>query len=249
MTGSPYKRVLLKLSGEALLGDQEYGIDYKACQEIAETLRQISEKGVEIGVVIGGGNIFRGQHATQFGFERTPADHIGILATCINGLALHQVLHGMGVKVRVMSSRNFDGIIEPYNWSQAQFYLEKGVIVIFVGGTGNPYFTTDTAAALRASEMGAEVLLKATKVDGVYDKDPAVHKDAKRFKLLSYEEVLHLDLKVMDAPAVAMCRDNNIEIRVVELFSREALLKAILEKKGGTLICNKAHKKAQKVEA
>ncbi len=245
MSAKPYKRVLLKLSGEALLGDQDYGIDYKACQEIAQTIKEIRNKGIEIAIVIGGGNIFRGSHATQFGFERTPADHIGILATCINGLALHQVFHAIGVKTRVMSSRNFDDIIEPYNWSQAQSYLEDGVIVIFVGGTGNPYFTTDTAAALRASEMGAEVLLKATKVDGVYDKDPTTHKNAKRFDCLSYEQVLSLDLKVMDAPAVAMCRDNHIEIRVVELFSRKALLEAVMERKGGTLICNKAHKEVQ----
>jgi uridylate kinase len=231
-----YKRILLKLSGEALLGKQGYGIDYLACQEISDTIKEIQDLGVEVGVVIGGGNIFRGSHATQFGFERTPADHIGILATCINGLALHQVLHSMGAKVRVMSSRNFDGIIEPYNWQQANWYLMKGVIVIFVGGTGNPYFTTDTAAALRASEIGAEVVVKATKVDGVYDKDPKKHKDALKFEKLSYEDVLNLDLKVMDATAVALCRENNIEIQVVDLFSREDVIRAVTEKIGGTLI-------------
>src|SRR3990167_2495155 len=166
---SAYKRIILKLSGEALVGENQYGIDYPACTEIAKTIKCIHDSHVEIGIVIGGGNIFRGQMATQFGFERTPADHIGMLATCINGLALSQVLRSMGCIVRVMSSLNFDGIIEPYNWHQANFYLEKGVIIIFVGGTGNPYFTTDTAAALRASEMNADVLLKATKVDGIYD--------------------------------------------------------------------------------
>jgi len=233
---SSYQRVLLKLSGEALLGKQGYGIDYTACQEVADTIKEIQDLGIEVGVVIGGGNIFRGSHATQFGFERTPADHIGILATCINGLALHQVLHSMGAKVRVLSSRNFDGIIEPYNWQQANWYLMKGVIVIFVGGTGNPYFTTDTAAALRASEIGAEVVVKATKVDGVYDKDPKKHKDAKKFDYLSYEEALGLDLKVMDGTAVALCRENGIEIRVVDLFDRKEVLRAVSEKKGGTLI-------------
>lgn len=238
-----YKRVLLKLSGEALVGKQGYGIDYVACEEICNTIKEIQDHGVEIGVVIGGGNIFRGSHATQFGFERTPADHIGILATCINGLALHQVLHSMEAKVRVMSSRNFDGIIEPYNWQQAIWYLSKGVALIFVGGTGNPYFTTDTAAALRASEIGAEVVIKATKVDGVYDKDPTQFKDACKFDTLSYEDALGLDLKVMDATAVALCRENGIDIRVVNLFSRDELLQTILEKKGGTLISRKkSHK-------
>lgn len=240
-----YKRILLKLSGESLVGEGEYGIDYKACQEIAETIQEIQKRGIEVGVVLGGGNIFRGTHAsdaqaTQFGFERTPADHIGILATCINGLALHQVLHSMQVKVRVVSARNFDGIIEPYNWQQAMFYLDKKIVVIFVAGTGNPYFTTDTAAALRASEMGADVLLKATKVDGVYDKDPKHATNAKKFETLSYEEVLSMDLKVMDGAAVSLCRDNNIEIRVVNLFSREEVLKAVTQETGGTLICKKS---------
>ena len=232
----PYKRILLKLSGEALVGKQGYGIHYPACQEIADIIKEIQDLGIEIGIVIGGGNIFRGAEASQFGFERTPADNIGILATCINGLALHQVLHSMGAKVRVMSSRNFDGIIEPYNWQQANWYLMKGVIVIFVGGTGNPYFTTDTAAALRASEIGAEVVIKATKVDGVYDKDPKKHTDAKKYQTLSYEDALGLDLKVMDAAAVALCRENEIEIRVGNLFSREDILKIITERVGGTLI-------------
>ncbi len=243
--GEPsYRRILLKLSGEALVGKQGYGIDYPACQEICDTIKEIQDLGIEVGVVIGGGNIFRGSHATQFGFERTPADHIGILATCINGLALHQVLLSMGAKVRVMSSRNFDGIIEPYNWSQANWYLMKGVIVIFVGGTGNPYFTTDTAAALRASEIGAEVVIKATKVDGVYDKDPKKYADAKKFERLSYDDALGLDLKVMDAAAVALCRENEIEIRVVDLFSREEVLKTITKRVGGTLISKSKSMKA-----
>jgi uridylate kinase len=239
-----YKRILLKLSGEALVGKQGYGIDYPACQEICDTIQEIQDLGIEIGIVIGGGNIFRGSNATQFGFERTPADHIGILATCINGLALHQVLHSNGAKVRVMSSRNFDGIIEPYNWQQANWYLMKGVIVIFVGGTGNPYFTTDTAAALRASEIGAEVVIKATKVDGVYDKDPKKHEDAEKFTKLSYDDVLSLDLKVMDGAAVALCRDNGIEIRVADLFGREELIKIITKREGGTLISKSKSSKA-----
>lgn len=233
---SAYRRVLLKLSGEALLGNGRYGIDYPACIEVAQTIKAIHDAEVEVGIVIGGGNIFRGEMATQFGFERTPADHIGMLATCINGLALSQVLRRAGCIVRVMSSRNFDGIIEPYNWNQASFYLEKGVIVIFVGGTGNPYFTTDTAAALRASEMNADVLLKATKVDGIYDFDPMKNSQAKKYDHLTYDQVLSMDLKVMDGAAVALCRDNGIDIQVVNLFSRADVLQAVLEKKGGTLI-------------
>lgn len=229
-----YKRVLLKLSGESLVGKRS--LDYESCLYVAEILAKLQEKGIEIGVVIGGGNIFRGQQALDFGFERTPADQIGILATCINGLALYQVLHSMGRKVRVMSSRNLDGIIHPFNWQEAKLLLEKGVIVIFVGGTGNPYFTTDTAAALRASEMGADVLLKATKVDGIYDKDPKKYKDAKKFESLTYEDALGLDLKVMDSTAIALCRDNDIEIRVVNLFSRESVMQAACKKKGGTSI-------------
>lgn len=231
-----YKRILLKLSGESLVGENQFGIDYKACQEIANTIKEIQEAGVQIGIVLGGGNIFRGSNATQFGFDRTPADNIGLLATCINGIAMHQVLHAMGLKVRVMSSRNFDGIMEPYNWTQAMYYLDKGVIVIFAGGTGNPYFTTDTAAALRASEIDANVLIKATKVDGIYDKDPKKYDDAHRYDRLTYEEALSKDLKVMDAAAVALCRDNDIEIRVLDLFDKPALLKAVNKQVGGTVI-------------
>ena len=234
--GHPYKRVLLKLSGESLVGKYDYGIDYEACVQIAQKLRTIQEAGIEVGLVIGGGNIFRGSHASAFGFERTPADHIGILATCINGLAMHQVLTSMGSKVRVMSARNFDGIIEPYNWTQAKVYLSKGVIVIFVGGTGNPYFTTDTAAALRASEMQAEVLIKATKVDGVYDKDPIKYEGAQKFSTLTYENALSLNIQVMDGPAIALCRGNDIPIRVVSLFDEKDLLDAVLKGVGGTII-------------
>lgn len=231
-----YKRVLLKLSGESLVGKSDHSLDYEACELIATTILAIQELGVELSIVIGGGNIFRGQHAIDFGFERTPADHIGILATCINGLALHQALHSMDAKVRVMCARNFDGIMETYNWQQARLLLEKGVIVIFVGGTGNPYFTTDTAAALRASEMNADLLLKATKVDGVYDKDPFIYTDAKKFDRLSYDEALSQDLKVMDGTAIALCRDNHIDIRVVNLFSLQDIITAVKQGHSGTLI-------------
>ena len=231
-----YKRVLLKLSGEVLAGKYPYGIDYAVAEEIAVTIEAVSELGVEIGVVIGGGNIFRGSFADQYGFERTPADNIGILATCINGLALHQVLLSKGRKARVMGSRNFDGIIEPFNWMQANLYLEKGVALIFVGGTGNPYFTTDSAAALRSCEIGADVLIKATKFGGVFNKDPAHNKDAKMYEEISYSKVLEMNLGFMDASAVSLCRDNGIPIRVCDIFNREILLDIIKTGKGGSLI-------------
>lgn len=211
-------------------------IDPMICARIADSIREIDRLGVQIGLVVGGGNIFRGSHATLFGFARTPADHVGMLATTINGLVLSQVLSSKGCSTRVMSALNFDGIVEPYNWSHALHCLEKGHIVIFVGGTGNPYFTTDTTAAMRASEIEAEVVLKATKVDGVYDKDPLVHADAKKYEKLSYKEALMENLHVMDATAVALCRDNHIPIHVFNLFMEGALKRAVCEKKGGTLI-------------
>lgn len=230
------KRIILKLSGEALIGDQSYGINYQACHNIGKLIEKLAGHEIQIGVVIGGGNIFRGRTAADFGFERTPADHIGMLATCINGLALHQVLITLGLKTRVMSSRNVDGIIEHFNWHQAHLALEKGVVMIFVGGTGNPYFTTDTAAALRAAEMKADMLVKATTVDGVYDKDPRLNSDAKRYDRITYEEVLRLDLRVMDSAAIALCRDNHIEIRVVPVYDEEAILNAIVHRRGGTRV-------------
>ena len=231
-----YKRVLLKLSGEVLAGQYPFGIDYQVAEQIADTIAAVQDLGVEVACVIGGGNIFRGSTADKYGFERTPADNIGILATCINGLALHQVLLSMERKARVMSSRNFDGIIEPFNWMQAKLYLSKGVAMIFVGGTGNPYFTTDSAAALRACEIGADVMIKATKYGGVYDKDPAEHTDAKMYDTISTTEVLEKDLRFMDASAIALCRDNSIPIQVCNVFERETLLEIIKSGKGGTLV-------------
>ncbi len=237
MTLTPaYKRILLKLSGESLRSDSCGIIDPKACDAIADSITEVYHLGVELGIVIGGGNIFRGSHAKSFGFARTPADHVGMLATTINGLILGQVLTTKGCKVRVMSALNFDGIVEPYNWNQALHSLGKGQIVIFVGGTGNPYFTTDTTAAMRASEIEAEVLLKATKVDGVYDKDPVEFPDAVKSDHLTYGEVLEKDLHVMDQAAIALCRENHIPIHVFNLFSRQAMLDAVCKKTGGTLV-------------
>lgn len=236
MKKSAYHRILLKLSGESLKGEGTSVIDPIRCGAVADAIAEIYQLGVQIGVVIGGGNIFRGSHATLFGFARTPADHVGMLATTINGLVLSQVLSSKGCTTRVMSALNFDGIVESYNWTHALHSLEKGHIVIFVGGTGNPYFTTDTTAAMRASEIEAQVLLKATKVDGVYNKDPIIYPDAKKYEHLSYQEALMENLHVMDATAVALCRDNKIPIHVFHLFMEGALKKAVCEKRGGTLI-------------
>jgi len=236
VTNSPYKRVLLKLSGESLKGEKPGVIDHVACDQIANAICEVYALGVEIGVVIGGGNIFRGNMAEQFGFARTPADHVGMLATTINGLILGQVLSTKGCKTRVMSALNFDGIVEPYNWNHALHSLDKGHIVIFVGGTGNPYFTTDTTAAMRASEIEAEVLLKATKVDGIYDMDPMKHKEAVKSDHLTYGEVLTKNLHVMDGAAIALCRESNIPIHVFNLFEKGAMLRAVVDRKGGTLV-------------
>ena len=236
MTKPSYKRVLLKLSGESLKGETPGVIDHVACNQIANAICEVYALGIEIGVVIGGGNIFRGNMAEQFGFARTPADHVGMLATTINGLILGQVLSTKGCKTRVMSALNFDGIVEPYNWNHALHSLDKGHIVIFVGGTGNPYFTTDTTAAMRASEIEAEVLLKATKVDGIYDMDPMKYKEAVKSDHLTYGEVLTKDLHVMDGAAIALCRESDIPIHVFNLFEKGAMLKAVTDRKGGTLV-------------
>lgn len=231
-----YKRILLKLSGEALMGKGKFGVDHKASKAIASAVKEIHAMGVQIGIVVGGGNIFRGSLARAFGFSRTPADHIGMLATTINGLILQQSLASLGCKSHVMSAFETDSIIEKYHWQGALSLLEQGNIVIFVGGTGNPYFTTDTAAALRASEIDAEVVLKATKVDGIYDKDPLRFRSAKKFPHLTYAEVLSKKLTFMDSTAITLCRENGIPIHVFNLFKKGALLSAVTDGKVGSLI-------------
>ena len=233
---SSYKRVLLKLSGESLKGKDSGVIDHNACANIADSICEIYHLGIEIGVVIGGGNIFRGNMAQAFGFARTPADHVGMLATTINGLILGHILSEKGCKTRVMSALNFDGIVETYNWSRALHSLSKGSIVIFVGGTGNPYFTTDTTAAMRASEIEAQVLLKATKVNGIYDKDPMKNDNAIKSDRLTFSEVLMKNLHVMDGTAIALCRESNIPIHVFNIFEKKALLKAVTKQQVGTLV-------------
>ena len=197
-----YQRILLKLSGEALLGEQPYGVDPAVVAFVADQVRGVRELGVEVGIVVGGGNIFRGIAGAATGMDRATADYIGMLATAMNGLALQDALERAGVPTRVMTAIDMNEVAEPYIRRRAQRHMEKGRVVIFVAGTGNPYFTTDTAAALRAVEIGAEVVLKATKVDGVYDRDPARHPDAKRFPAISYTKVLVDGLRVLDAAEI-----------------------------------------------
>jgi uridylate kinase len=235
MSTPRYKRVLLKLSGEALMGLQSFGVEHLACKRIALEIQEVYSLGLEIGIVVGGGNIFRGSQATEFNFSRTPADHIGMLATTINGLILQQSLAAIGIESRVMSALG-DAVVEKYVWNHAMEYLRKRIVVIFVGGTGNPYFTTDSAAALRASEIEAEALLKATKVDGVYSDDPKKNPLATKYDTLSYTEALTKRLNVMDAAAIALCRENHIPIYVFNLFEEGSFKKAICEQQGGTLV-------------
>ncbi len=228
MADYPYKRVMLKLSGEMLVGDQAMGIQPDVIGRFADEVKDLHSTGVEIALVIGGGNIFRGLAGASRGMDRTHADYMGMLATVINGLALQDALEARGVYTRVMSAISVNEICEPYIRRRAMRHLEKGRVVIFAGGTGNPYFTTDTAAALRAAEIQADVILKATKVDGVYDRDPAIHDDAVRFDSVTYLEVLQRGLKVMDSTAVSLCMDNDIPIVVFNL-SHEGNIKRVLQ--------------------
>lgn len=231
-----YRRILLKLSGEALLGEQPYGVDPAVVAFVAEQVRSVRDLGVEVGIVVGGGNIFRGMAGAATGMDRATADYIGMLATAMNGLALQDALERAGVPTRVMTAIDMNEVAEPYIRRRAQRHMEKGRVVVFVAGTGNPYFTTDTAAALRAVEIGAEVVLKATKVDGVYDKDPAKHADAKRFSAISYTKVLVDGLKVLDAAAVSLCMENDLPIVVFDLDAHENILRAVKGEEVGTII-------------
>jgi uridylate kinase len=231
-----YRRILLKLSGEALMGEQDYGIEPKVIGHIADDLGELNRKGVEVAVVIGGGNIFRGVGLAQAGMDRVTADQMGMLATVINALALQDALERRGLHCRVMSALKINQVCEDYIRRRAVRHLEKGRLVVFAAGTGNPYFTTDSAASLRASEINAELMLKATKVDGVYDADPIKHADAKRYKRLTYDEVLAQKLGVMDATAVVMCRDNDIPLRIFNMFTDGDLLKVIMGEEIGTVI-------------
>jgi uridylate kinase len=231
-----FKRVVLKLSGEALQGESGYGIDFGVTDAIARQVKEVHKLGVEIAIVIGGGNILRGASAVGKGMERSTADYMGMLATVINGMALVDALERQGVFTRIMSAIDMHEVAEPYIRRRAIRHLEKNRIVVFVAGTGNPYFTTDTTAALRAMEINAEVILKATKVDGVYSKDPKKFRDAKRFKELKYIDVLKKNLKIMDATAISLCMDNNLPIIVFDLFRRGNIKRAIMGEDIGTVV-------------
>jgi uridylate kinase len=238
MNDSPvrYRRVLLKLSGEALMGELDYGIEPAVIQRIAAEIDTARETGIEIAIVIGGGNIFRGAGLAGAGMDRVTGDYMGMLATVMNALAIQDALESRGVFARVMSALQIHDVCEDYIRRRAVRHLEKGRVVILAAGTGNPFFTTDTAASLRAIEIGADVLLKATKVDGVYDADPARNADAKRYDTISFDQVLADKLLVMDATAVVMCRDNGLPLRVFDLTRANALVQAISGDDVGTLV-------------
>lgn len=232
-----YQRVLLKISGEALLGDLPFGINPKVLQRLAQEIAEVAKAGVQLAVVIGGGNIFRGRQAQALGIDQATGDYMGMLATLMNALALQVALEKQGIEVRVMSAIHMRSVAEPYIRRRAIRHLEKGRVVIFAAGTGNPYFTTDTAAALRAAEIEAEIILKATKVDGVYEKDPAQYKDAKKYDVLSYLDILQKQLKVMDATAVSLCMDNKLPIIVFNIIAPGNIKKAIWGEAVGTKVC------------
>jgi uridylate kinase len=231
-----YKRILLKLSGEALMGDQEFGISSEVIGSYARQIKEIVELGVEVGIVIGGGNIFRGLSGEDQGVDRVTGDHMGMLATVINSLALQNAIEKLGIPTRVQTAIDMPKIAEPFIKRRAQRHLEKGRVVIFGAGTGNPYFTTDTAAALRAIEINADVVAKATKVDGIYDKDPLKYNDAERYEEVTYNEVLHKGLKVMDATAISLCRENNFPIIVFDSLTEGNIKRMVLGENIGTKV-------------
>lgn len=231
-----YKRILLKLSGEALQGDEGFGIDPSILDRMAVEIKELIEMGVEVGVVLGGGNLFRGAKLAKAGMNRVVGDHMGMLATVMNGLALRDALHRADVNAKLMSAFQLNGICDTYNWSEAIKMLREKRVVIFSGGTGSPFFTTDSAACLRGIEIEADVVLKATKVDGVYDKDPAKFADAKLFSNLTYVEVIDQELKVMDLAAFTLARDHDMPIRVFNMVKPGALRQVILGTTEGTTI-------------
>ncbi|WP_427171758.1 UMP kinase [Fusobacterium nucleatum] len=231
-----YKKILLKLSGEALMGDQEFGISSDVITSYAKQIKEIADLGVEISIVIGGGNIFRGLSGAAQGVDRVTGDHMGMLATVINSLALQNSIEKLGVPTRVQTAIEMPKVAEPFIKRRAQRHLEKGRVVIFGAGTGNPYFTTDTAAALRAIEMEADVVIKATKVDGIYDKDPVKYPDAKKYETVTYNEVLAKDLKVMDATAISLCRENKLPIIVFNSLVEGNLKKVVMGEHIGTTV-------------
>jgi uridylate kinase len=231
-----YQRVLLKLSGEALMGDLGYGIDPKVVADIAQEISDVMQLGIQLAVVVGGGNIFRGVKASAAGMDRATADYIGMIATVMNAMTLQDALERIEIPTRVLTAIAMQEVAEPYIRRRAIRHLEKGRVVIFGSGSGNPFFTTDTTAALRAAEIDAEVVFKATKVDGVYDADPAQNPNARRFQTLNYSHVLTADLKVMDSTAIALCKDNNIPIMVFDLSVPGNIVRAVKGEAVGTLV-------------
>jgi len=237
MSDAPrYKRILLKLSGEALMGDDPFGINRATLERIVGEISQVVALGVEVGVVIGGGNIFRGVALGAAGMDRATADYMGMLATIMNSLALADVMRQKGLNSRVQSAINVEQVVEPYIRPKAIRYLEEGKVVVFAAGTGNPFFTTDTAAALRGSEIGAEIVLKATKVDGVYSADPLKDATARRYARITFDEAIRQDLKVMDATAFALCRDQKLPVTVFSILKAGALKRVVMGEDEGTLV-------------
>ena len=236
MNAPAHRRILLKLSGEALMGDDAFGINRETILRMVEEVREVTKLGVQIAVVIGGGNIFRGVAGGSVGMDRATADYMGMLATVMNALALADAMNKNGLTARVMSAINIDQVVEPYVRPKALQYLEEGKVVIFAAGTGNPFFTTDTAAALRGAEIGAELVLKATKVDGVYTADPKLDPTATRYSKLSFDDAMSQRLGVMDAAAFALCRDQKLPIKVFSIFKPGALKRVVLGEDEGTLV-------------
>ena len=236
MAKAAYKRILIKLSGEALMGDDAYGINRATIDNIVAQIKEISDLGVEIAVVIGGGNIFRGVAPAAEGMDRATADYMGMLATVMNAMALQDAMRSVGLKARVQSALNIGQVAEPYIRGKAMRYLEEGRVVIFGAGTGNPFFTTDTAAALRGVEMNADIVLKATKVDGIYTDDPKTNPNATRYETVTFDEAISKNLKVMDATALTLCRDQNLPICVFSIFKKDGLKRVVMGENEGTRV-------------
>ena len=236
MNNKEIKRILLKLSGEALLGDQQFGVDPKVLVYLAKEIKSITEKGVEVGIVIGAGNIFRGEGLAESGIDRVTGDHMGMLGTIINALAIQDALEREDMVARVMSALKVNEVCEDYIRRRAIRHLEKGRVTIFAAGTGNPYFTTDSAASLRAVEIEADLLVKATRVNGVFSEDPMVNQKAEHFEKISYDDFISMGLKVMDTTSIVMCKENNLPVQVYDISSKNALLQIVQGKNVGTLI-------------
>ena len=241
MTRSAYKRVLLKISGEALMGDDPFGINQHTILNVVHEIKEALDLKVQIGIVIGGGNIFRGVALGAAGMDRATADYMGMMATVMNALALQDAMKHAGIVARVQSALNIEQVVEPYIRGKAMRYLEEGKVVIFAAGTGNPFFTTDTAAALRGVEMNADIMIKATKVDGIYSEDPKKNPKAKLYEVVSFDEAIQKDLKVMDATALTLCRDQQLPIAVFNIFKSGALKNILLGQNEGTLVMPNVH--------